>query len=76
MYESSQQPEVPSRLHAILEPRAGHSLQEILTALEDLDATEIDPISAEFVSAEIHASSVPCLETIAFVEIKKPHGPA
>ena len=49
MYESSQQPEVPSRLHVILEPRAGHSLQEILTALEHLDATEIDPISAEFV---------------------------
>ena len=64
----------PSRLHVVLEPRAGHTLQEILLALEQADAMEIDQISAEFISAEITPSSVPSLEAIAFVETKKPHG--
>lgn len=63
----------PSRLHVVLEPRADHTLQEVLSALEQVGATGIDQISAEFVSAEIHPSSVPCLEAIAFVEMKKPY---
>jgi len=72
MHESSQQPVTSPRLHVVLEPRAGHSLQEILTALEHLGATEIDPINAEFISAEIHPDSLRSLELIAFVETKKP----
>ena len=74
MSESTRRTEPPSRLHVVLEPRAGHSPQEILLALEQADATEIDQISAEFISAEINPSSVPSLEAIAFVETKKPHG--
>jgi hypothetical protein len=74
MSKSTGKAEISSRLHVVLEPRAGHSLQEILLALEQADATEIDQVSAEFVSAEIHPHSVPCLEAIAFVETKKPHG--
>ena len=74
MSESTRRTKSPARLHVVLEPRAGHSLQEILLALEQADATEIDQVSAEFVSAEIHPHSVPCLEAIAFVETKKPHG--
>jgi len=74
MSESTRRTESPARLHVVLEPRVGHSLQEILLALEQAGATEIDQISAEFISAEIHPSSVPFLEVIAFVEAKKPHG--
>ncbi len=76
MSETTRNPEASSRLHVVLEPRAGHSLQEILLALEQASATEIDQISAEFVSAEIHASSVTSLEAIAFVETKTSFGPA
>ena len=68
MSESSRGIESPSRLHVILEPRAGHTLQEILLTLEQADAMEIDQISAKFVSAEITPSSVPSLEAIAFVD--------
>ena len=74
MSEPTRNPKAPSRLHVVLEPKAGHSLQEILFALEQADATEIDQISTTFVSAEIHPRSVPCLEAIAFVETKKLHG--
>lgn len=74
MSESTQQTSPPSLLHVVLEPRAGHTLQEILLALEQAGATEIDQISPEFVSAEIAPSSVPSLEAIAFVETKKSHG--
>lgn len=66
----------PARLHVVLEPRAGHTLHELVLALEQAGATEIDQIGVTFVSAEIHPRSVPCLEAIAFVETKKPHGPA
>lgn len=74
MDDFPRQAEKAPRLHVILEPRAGHTLQEIFATLERVGATAIDQISAEFVSAEIHPSSVPCLEAIAFVETKKPHG--
>ena len=74
MSESTRKTESPSRLHVVLEPRAGHTLQEILAALGQVGATAIDQISAEFISAEITPSSVPSLEAIAFVETKKPHG--
>jgi len=74
MSESTRRTASPARLHVVLEPRAGHTLQELVLALEQADATEIDQVSAEFVSAEIHPGSVPCLEAIAFVETKKPHG--
>lgn len=68
--------ESPSRLHVVLEPRAGHTLDKLVLALEQAGATEIDQISVTFVSAEIHPRSVPCLEAIAFVETKKLHDPA
>lgn len=74
MSDSIRQPKTAPRLHVILEPRAGHTLQEILFALEQADAMEIDQISAKFISAEITPSSVPSLKAIAFVETKKPHG--
>lgn len=74
MPDSTRQPETPSRLHVVLEPRVGHTLQDILTALERAGATAIEPIRAEFVSAEIHPDSVSSLEQIAFVETKKPLG--
>lgn len=74
MSKFTRRAESSSRLHVVLEPRAGHTLHEVLSALEQVGATGIDQISAEFVSAEIHPSSVPCLEAIAFVETKKPHG--
>jgi hypothetical protein len=66
--------ESPSRIHVVLEPRASHTFQEILAVLEQVGATAIDQISAEFISAEITPGSVPSLEAIAFVETKKPHG--
>ena len=74
MSESTRRTKSPARLHVALEPKVGHTLQELVLALERVDATEIDQVSAEFVSAEIHPDSVPCLEAIAFVETKKPHG--
>ena len=64
----------PARLHVVLEPRAGHTLHELVLALEQAGATEIDQIGVTFVSAEIHSSSLSGLESIAFVETKKPHG--
>lgn len=76
MPESPRQPVTPPRLHVVLEPRAGHSLQEILTALEHAGATEIDPISAAFISAEIPPDAMPSLEPLAYVEMKKVHGQA
>ncbi|ALA60649.1 hypothetical protein NITMOv2_4272 [Nitrospira moscoviensis] len=66
--------ESPSRLHVVLEPRAGHTLDELVLALEQAGATEIDQISVTFVSAEIAPTSIASLEAIAFVETKKPHG--
>lgn len=74
MSESTRRTESPARLHVVLEPRAGHTLQELVLALEQADAAEIDQVSGEFISAEIPPSSVPGLEAIAFVETKKPHG--
>ena len=74
MSESTRRTESPDRLHVVLEPRAGHSSQDILVALEQAGATEIDQISAEFISAEITPSSMPALEAIAFVETKAPFG--
>ena len=74
MSESTRGIESPSRLHVVLDPRAGHTFQEIRSALEQAGAANIDQISAEFISAEITPSSVPSLEAIAFVETKKPHG--
>jgi hypothetical protein len=74
MSEITRNQAAPSRLHVVLEPRPGHSLQEILFALEQADAMEIDQISDKFISAEITPSSVPSLEAIAFVDTKKPHG--
>lgn len=76
MRESARQPVTPPRLHVVLEPRAGHSLQELLMALEHVGATEIDLISAEFISAEIPPDAMPSLEPLAYVEMKKAHGPA
>ncbi|WP_213043991.1 hypothetical protein [Nitrospira defluvii] len=74
MSETPQGKESPSRLHVVLEPRADHTLQEILFALEQAGAAEIDQISTKFVSAEIPPISVPSLEKIAFIETKKPYG--
>jgi hypothetical protein len=64
----------PPRLHVVLEPRAGYTLQNILAALEQTGATAIEPIGATFVSAEIHPDSLSSFERIAFVDTKKPLG--
>lgn len=74
MRNSTRDAAIPSRLHVVVEPQAGYTLPDILAVLERTGATSIDLISAEFVSAEILPSSLPLLEPLAFVEVKKPLG--
>lgn len=61
-----------ARIHVVLEPRKGTALAEVLSALHEAAAEEIDQISEGFISAEVKPETLSILERVAYVEEKKP----
>lgn len=61
-----------ARIHVVLEPRKGRAIAEVLSALKEAAAEEIDEVSEGFISAEVKPETMSMLERVAYVEEKKP----
>jgi len=57
----------------LIEPKAGHLLQEVLSVLDRVNAQHIQPVGQTFISADIDLHDLPDLEAIAHVEVKAEH---
>lgn len=60
------------RVHVVLEPRKGCAITDVLSALKDAAAEEVDQVSEGFISAEVKPETMSMLERVAYVEEKKP----
>lgn len=57
----------------LLSPLPNHTKEEVLNLLNQIGATQVEEISAGFISAEVPHNAIPLLEELARVEIKHPY---